>query len=38
MILESIISRNVTSITIPSGVTSIGNFVFEWCSSLTTIL
>ena len=37
MLLESIISRTVTSITIPSGVTSIGSHAFKNCTSLTSI-
>jgi hypothetical protein len=28
---------NLTSITIPNSVTSIGNYVFEYCTSLETI-
>ena len=38
MILENIISRNVTSISIPNGVTRIGSNAFTNCTSLTTIL
>jgi len=37
MLLESIISRNVSSITIPNGVTSIGDYAFFYCMSLTSI-
>ena len=29
--------KNLTSITIPEGVTSIGRYAFQWCSSLTSI-
>ena len=37
MVLESIISRTVTSITIPSGVTSISTYAFSSCTSLKSI-
>lgn len=35
--LKSLIDRTVTSITIPSGVTSIGEYVFAGCTRLTSI-
>ena len=35
--LSSLISRNITSITIPNGVTSIGGYAFNGCSALTNV-
>lgn len=35
--LSSLISRNITSITIPDGVTSIGGYAFYNCSALTSV-
>lgn len=35
--LKGIIDRSITAITIPSDVTSIGNYVFESCASLTSV-
>ena len=37
MILENIISRNVSSITIPNGVTNISDGAFSSCTALTSI-
>ena len=37
MILENIISRTVSSIIIPDGVSNIGSYVFEGCASLTSV-
>ena len=35
--LKNLIERDITSITIPSGTTTIGQFAFAYCSSLTSI-
>ena len=35
--LKSLIDRSVTSITIPSGVSNIGEYVFRGCYSLTSV-
>ena len=35
--LKNLIERDITSITIPNNVTSIGNNVFSYCTSLTSI-
>lgn len=35
--LNKLIDRSITSITIPSGVTSIGDYAFRGCSALTSI-
>ena len=35
--LKSLIERTATSITIPSGVTSIGDYAFSNCSALTSV-
>jgi len=36
-VLRDLIERDIASITIPSGTTSIGNNVFSFCSSLTSV-
>jgi len=36
-ILKSCSQKNLTSITIPDSVTSIGDKAFEWCENLTSI-
>lgn len=35
--LKDLIERDITSITIPSGTTSIGNYAFNYCRSLTSV-
>lgn len=36
--LAKLIDRSITSITLPSGLTTIGTYVFEGCSDLTTVI
>ena len=35
--LKGLIDRSISAITIPSGVTSIGNYVFDSCSNLSSV-